>query len=67
MVTYPTARKIEEINYLVLKLVKVKRADRPEVLNRRRLGEVLDACESSAGDAYKKAAILLKGIISSKK
>ena len=41
----------------------IKKADRPEVLSKSRLVEIVEKCQDSRGDLYDKAAVLLTGII----
>ncbi len=60
---YPSAEKIIEYNFLVLKLIKVKKADEAKVLSKTRIMEVLEECEDADGDIYDKAVCLLKGLI----
>lgn len=62
-IIYPTAEKIIEYNLLTLKLIKVKKADRPKVLGHKKILEVIDECEQSRGDIYDKAVCLLKGLV----
>ena len=62
-IIYPTIEKIIEFNLMVLSLIKVKKADKPEVLSRQKIGEVIEECQKSKGGTYDKAVILLKGIV----
>ncbi len=62
-IIYPTTEKIIEYNLLVLELIKAKKADKPEILNKSRITEVIYACEDKDGDVYDKAIVLLKGLI----
>lgn len=62
-IIYPPAEKIEELNLLVLALIKVKKSDKPELLSTLKLVAVLNECTSLEGDIYDKAVVLLKGII----
>ncbi len=62
-IKYPTVEKIIEYNILVLNLIKVKKADKPEVINRNVLYPIINGCKNLDGDIYNKAVFLLKGII----
>ena len=62
-ITYPTAEKIIEYNVLALKLIKVKRADQPKILNNQRIISIIDETKNTEGDIYDKAVVLLKGLI----
>ena len=60
---YPTPEKIIEYNLLALEIIKVKKADKPKVLSRNKIVEVIKECEEKEGDIYDKAVVLLKGLI----
>jgi death-on-curing family protein len=60
---YPSPERIVEYNILALELIKVRKADRPKVLNLPALRSVLDDCESAQGDVYDKAVVLLRGLV----
>jgi len=60
---YPTTEKIIEYNLLALELIKVRKADKAEVLSKSKISEVICECEETEGDVYDKAIILLKGLI----
>ena len=62
-IIYPTIEKIIEFNLMALSLIKVKKADKPEVLSRQKIKEVIEECQKSKGGTYDKAVILLKGIV----
>ena len=62
-IIYPTLEKIIEYNLLVLSIIKVKKADKPEVLSRNKIEEALEECQNLEGGIYDKASILLKGLI----
>ncbi len=62
-IVYPTPEKVIEYNTLALSILKVKRADKPEVLSYSRIVEAIDACKETKGDLYDKAVSLLKGLI----
>ena len=62
-VIYPTVEKIIEYNILALHLLKVKKADKAEVLNRSRIMDVIGKCQDCEGDICDKAVVLLKGLI----
>ena len=62
-IKYPSAERVIEYNILVLAIIKVKKADRPEVLSHTKLASIIKACEKREGDLYDKAVCLFKGII----
>ena len=62
-VIYPTIERIIEYNLMVLNLIKVKKADKAEVLSRQKIMWVIEECRMSKGDIYDRATILLKGLI----
>lgn len=62
-INYPTPEKIIEYNLLVLKLIKVKKADEAKVLSKAKIIEIVMECENYEGDVHDKAACLLKGLI----
>jgi len=62
-INYPTVEHIIEFNHFALALVKVKKADKPLVLNKPKLFEIVEECQNTQGDVYDKAVVLLAGII----
>jgi death-on-curing family protein len=60
---YLTVEKVIEYNILAINLIKIKKADKAEVLSRSRLIEVVEGCKELKGDVYDKAVFLLKGLI----
>lgn len=60
---YPTPEKIIEYNLLALEIIKVKKADKPKVLSRNKIVEVIQECKEKEGDIYDKSVVLLKGLI----
>ncbi|RLG20133.1 hypothetical protein DRN67_00830 [Candidatus Micrarchaeota archaeon] len=60
---YPTVEEIEEYNVLVLGIIRVKKADRPQVLSRQKIMKAIEVCESVEGDIYQKAAVLLQHLV----
>jgi prophage maintenance system killer protein len=60
---YPTIERIVEYNLLILKFIKVKKADQTKLLNKAKLREVIEDCEGLEGDVHDKAVVLCKGII----
>lgn len=62
-IIYPNPEKIIEHNLLVLNILKVKKADKAEVLSYQKLAEITEGCESLEGGIYDKAVYLLKNII----
>lgn len=62
-IIYPTIEKIIAYNFLILNLIRVKKSDRPKVLNYFKLREIVEKLQNLEGDMYDKAAFLLKGLI----
>ena len=62
-INYPTVEHIIEFNHLALALVRVKKADKPAVLSKPKLHEIVEECQNAPSDVYDKAVVLLTGII----
>lgn len=62
-IIYPTPERIVEYNLLALMAVKVKKADRLDVLSWGTLEAIIKNCQELKGDLYDKAVCLLKRII----
>ena len=62
-IKYPSAEKIIEYNFLILKLIKVKKADQPKVLSKSKILDAIEECEEQEGTIYDKATALLIGLI----
>lgn len=62
-ITYPSADRIIEHNFLALQFIRVKKADQSKVLSYSRINDVIDDCKNKEGDIYDKAVVLLKGIV----
>ncbi|MBW2974150.1 Fic family protein [Candidatus Woesearchaeota archaeon] len=62
-IVYPTTEQIIEYNILALNMIRVKKADKVEVLSEARIDRVIKECKEAEGDIYDKAVCLLKGII----
>lgn len=60
---YPTPERIIEYNLIILNIIKAKKADKAEVLNRREIIEIVEGCKNFEGDIYDKAAFLLTKLI----
>ena len=65
MVYYPILEKVMGYNSLILTLIKVKKADKSNLLSSKKLENVIEECKNKTGDIYDKAVILLKGLIQS--
>ena len=62
-IIYPAPENIIEYNLLVLNIIRVKKADKAEVLSYGKIVEVVDRCKATKGDIYDKAACLIKGLV----
>lgn len=60
---YPTPEKIIEYNLLMLSVLKIKKADKHELLSYQKLKTIIESCKAKEGDTYDKAVSLLKGLI----
>jgi prophage maintenance system killer protein len=63
VIRYLTFERIVENNLLVLSLIKVKKADKAELLGRMKLFRIVEGCEELEGDVYDKAVFLLVNLI----
>jgi len=59
-IAYPTTNKIIEYNLIILNIIKVKKADKPEVLSYEKIKEVINECKKYKGDIYDKATNTIK-------
>src|SRR6056297_2398784 len=64
-IVYPSKEKIIELNALILTVIKVKKADKSEVLSHAKLNNLLEDCINHEGDLHDKAVILMKLLIKS--
>lgn len=62
-VKYPKPEDVIEFNKIILKEIKVKKADKPELLSYKSLIECIELCKKISGGIYDKAASLLKNLI----
>lgn len=62
-IVYLSEEKIIELNYLVLSLIKVKKADKAEVLSYSKIAECINQTKLFKGDVYDKASVLMKSLI----
>ena len=60
---YPDPEKIIEFNILTLNLLRIKKADKAEVLSYKKLIDISEECKSIDGDIYDKAVYLLKALV----
>lgn len=58
-----TEKEIIEYNKLALKSIKVKKADKHEILNEYAISHIVAQCKAMEGDAYDEATCLLKNLI----
>lgn len=63
-ISYPSVEEIIEFNILVLGLLKVKKADKHNVLSRQKIVVSLEKCGKAAGDIYLKGALLMRSLAS---
>ena len=62
-IIYPAEERIIEYNLLALNLIKIKKADRAEVLSYKKIVDCVEECKRIGGDIYDKAVSLLKCLI----
>ena len=59
---YPSEKKVIKNNFLILQIIKAKKADQSKVLSHSKLREIIEECKNNKGDIYDKAVILLRGL-----
>jgi death-on-curing family protein len=59
---YPNIQEIVFYNKEALELIKVKKADRHEILAYPKVEDVISTCKNKKGDVYDKAICIIKGI-----
>lgn len=62
-IMHTTPEKVIEYNLLALNMIRAKKSDKPEVLSKNKLIDVIEECKNLKGDIYDKAVVLLKGLI----
>ncbi len=62
-IIYLSYDRIIELNILVLNLIKVKKADKAEVLSQTKINSIINECKELDRDVYDKAVFLLKSFI----
>ena len=62
-IIYPDTKKLVRYNLLVLNILKVKKADKTEILSYQKLVDIINDCKKLQGDIYDKAVYLLKNIV----
>ncbi len=60
VIVYPTEEKIIEYNLLVLRLIRVKKADQPKILSYRKITDALEETRGTKGDVYDKIVEWMK-------
>ncbi|MBU2639357.1 MAG: type II toxin-antitoxin system death-on-curing family toxin [Nanoarchaeota archaeon] len=60
---YPTIEKIIEYNVIILNVINVKKKDKPEVLSKVKILNIINECKNLEGDVYDKAVFLLRELI----
>lgn len=60
---YPAPERIIEYNLLVLNLIKVKKADKADVLSYQKIVNCIDGVKKLQGDIYDKAVFLMKCLV----
>ncbi len=60
---YLDSEKLARVNELVLREIKVRKADRPRVLSRAKLENISTRVRETEGDLYDKATALIIGLI----
>ncbi len=58
-----TEKEIIEYNKLALKSIKVKKADKHEILDKYTISHIVEQCKATEGDPYDEATCLLKHLI----
>ncbi len=60
---YLSEEDVIAFNRVALDVLRVKKADRPELRSRQKLGAALEACRSHEGSVHEKAAVLLSRLV----
>ena len=60
---YHTPDELIKLNEIALIEVKVKKADKPEVMSKVKIESVLESCQKVKGNVYDKAAYLLQALV----
>ena len=61
-VKYPTTDEIIKLNKEILNRIRVKKADRHNVLSKWQIEGAIDSCKVQQGDIYDKGVCLIKGL-----
>ena len=64
-IKYVSKEKLIELNILILNQIKVKKADKAEILSNLKIHNIIDSHKNKKGDLYDKAIVLLKETIKS--
>jgi death-on-curing family protein len=62
-IIYPSEDMIVAYNSIVLKMIKVKKADKSEIMSYEKIQSIVQECKKYNGDIYDKAAVLMTQII----
>ena len=62
-IIYLSKQEVIEFNILALNLIKIKKADKSDVLSYLKIHNIIDGCQQTNGDVYDKAVYLLKNTI----
>ena len=60
---YPSSEELIRINRIVLEEIKIRKADRPQVLSTKGLQSVIEITQQTRGDIYDKAVTLLTELV----
>lgn len=60
---YPTVDRIIELNKLAIEVIKVKKADKAQVMSEKKITDTVKEVKESNGDIYDKALLLLKNLV----
>jgi len=60
---YLDSEELIKVNELVLRDIRVRKADRPQVLSRAELDRILTEVRETEGDAYDKETALVVGLV----
>jgi death-on-curing family protein len=62
-IKYPKPELIVRYNIIALSVFKVKRQDRPEVMSKAKISQIIEECKKLKGDVYDKAAFMMKSLV----
>jgi death-on-curing family protein len=60
---YPSPEELVKLNEIALTEIKVKKADKPVLLSKSKIQDIIRRCRYTKGDIYDKAVFLIEALI----